>query len=103
MKAIKPGLRLKSSVCSSEIIVIRGSLPAADLHCGGAQMIAAGDAPSGAGPIDPAHATGTLIGKRYIDAADRIEILCTKAGDGSLTLDGEPMVVKQAKALPSSD
>jgi hypothetical protein len=103
MKAIKPGLRLKSAVCSSEIIVIRGSLPAADLRCGGARMIAAGDAMSGAGQLDPAYATGTLIGKRYIDAADRIEILCTKAGEGSLTLDGEPLVVKQAKALPSSD
>ena len=103
MRAIKPGLRLKSAVCTSEIIVIRGSLPAADLRCGGAEMMASGDAASGAGQIDPECAAGTLIGKRYIDAADRIEILCTKAGEGSLTLDGELLEVKQAKALPSSD
>lgn len=103
MIAIKPGVRLKSAVCSGEIIVIRGNLPAVDIRCGGAPMIAAGDVPAGAGPVDPAHAAGTLIGKRYIDAGDRIEVLCTKAGEGSLTLDGEPLVVKQAKALPASD
>lgn len=103
MKTIKPGVRLKSAVCTSEVIVIRGSLPTADLRCGGEQMIAAGETPSGAGHIDLAHAAGTLLGKRYVDAGDRIEILCTKAGEGSLTLDGEPLLVKQAKALPSSD
>ena len=101
MIAIKPGVRLKSAVCNSEVIVIRGSLPAVDLRCGGAPMLSAGDAVSGS--LDPAHAAGTLIGKRYVDAADRVELLCTKGGEGSLTLDGEPMSVKQAKALPASD
>jgi hypothetical protein len=103
MKPIKPGVRLKSAVCAGEIMVIRGSLSAADLRCGGVQMIAAGEVPSAADRVDPAHAAGTLLGKRYIDAGDRIEVLCTKAGEGSLTLDGERLVVKQAKALPSSD
>jgi hypothetical protein len=103
MIAIKPGVRLKSAVCNSEIIVIRGSLPAVDLRCGGAPMVAASDALPSAGAIDPTHAAGTLIGKRYIDAGDRVEVLCTKGGEGSLTLDGEPLKVKQAKALPSSD
>lgn len=103
MIAIKPGVRLKSAVCNSEVIVIRGSLPLVDIRCGGAPMIAAGDTPSGATPLDQAHAGGTLIGKRYVDAGDRVEVLCTKGGEGSLTLDGEPLNVKQAKALPSSD
>lgn len=103
MIAIKPGVRLKSAVCNSEVIVIRGNLPAVDLRCGGAPMIAAGETSPSAVAIDPAHAAGTLIGKRYIDAADRIEVLCTKAGEGSLEVDGEPLTVKQAKALPASD
>jgi hypothetical protein len=102
MIAIKPGVRLKSAVCHSEVIVIRGSLPAADLRCGGAPMLAAGDAPN-AGALDPAHAGGTLIGKRYVNAGDTVELLCTKGGEGSLTLDAETLTVKQAKALPSSD
>jgi hypothetical protein len=103
MTAIKPGVRLKSAVCNGEVIVIRGSLPAVDIRCGGAPMIVAGDAPPSAATVDPAHAAGTLIGKRYVDASDRVEVLCTKGGEGSLTLDGEPLKVKQAKALPSSD
>lgn len=102
MIAIKPGVRLKSAVCHSEVIVIRGSLPAADIRCGGAPMIAAGAVPD-AGAVDPAHAGGTLIGKRYVNASDTVEVLCTKGGEGSLTLDAEPLMVKQAKALPSSD
>ena len=59
-------------------------------------------APTGARQ-DPALAQGTLIGKRYIDAKDQAEILCTQAGQGSLTFDGLAMTVKQPKALPSSD
>ena len=103
MRAIKPGLHLKSAVCTSEIIVIRGSLPEADLRCGGVPMIAAGETLPDASQFDTAHAAGTQTGKRYVDAGDRIEMLCTKAGKGSLALDGEPLTVKQAKALPSSD
>jgi hypothetical protein len=43
------------------------------------------------------------VGKRYTDADERFEFLCTKGGKGSLAIDGVLLVVKQAKALPSSD
>ena len=43
------------------------------------------------------------MGKRYVNADDSIEILCTKAGDGVAAIAGEPMELKEAKALPSSD
>ena len=33
---------------------------------------------------------GTQIGKRYVDDADTIQLLCTKAGQGTLALDGKP-------------
>ena len=36
----------------------------------------------------PAHAQGSLIGKRYVDAAEALELLCTKGGEGSLSVDG---------------
>jgi len=72
-----------------------------DLRCGGAPMTPAREGEAVA--IDPALAQGTLIGKRYVDAADRFELLCTKGGQGSLTLDNELLSVKIAKALPSSD
>jgi hypothetical protein len=49
------------------------------------------------------HAGGTLLGKRYADDRTGIEVLCTKAGEGSLAIDGEALGTKQAKPLPSSD
>ena len=46
---------------------------------------------------------GTLLGKRYVDEASGIELLCSKGGSGSLACDGRAMTVKGAKPLPSSD
>jgi hypothetical protein len=58
--------------------------------------------PVGAAP-EPGHDGGTLLGKRYADEDAGLEVLCTKAGKGSLSLSGAPLLVKQAKPLPSSD
>jgi hypothetical protein len=38
-----------------------------------------------------------------VDEAETIELLCTKGGDGALSVDGVRLLVKQAKQLPSSD
>lgn len=103
MRTLKPGLRLKSDVCSTEIIVLRAPALDALLACGGVEMLAMTETSTAGRAIDSAHAGGTLIGKRYVDALDRVEVLCTRGGDGSLALDGVAMAVKQAKALPSSD
>ena len=103
MRAMKAGLRLKSCVCSTEIMVIRAPMMQADVRCGGVGMIALTEAAPPDARLDPAQAQGTLIGKRYIDAQDRVEVLCTHGGAGSLMFDGVAMTVKQAKALPSSD
>ena len=46
---------------------------------------------------------GILLGKRYSDGATGLEVLCTKAGEGSLALNGESLLLKEAKPLPSSD
>jgi len=43
------------------------------------------------------------LGKRYKCAVCGTEALCTKAGDGSLTCDGQEMQVQEAKPIPSSD
>jgi hypothetical protein len=103
MRAIKPGLRLKSAVCSAEVMVIRAPAGEASVSCGGAEMLALGEvAPAGVS-LDAAQAHGSLIGKRYVDAEERFELLCTKAGEGTLAINGAALLVKQAKALPSSD
>lgn len=102
MKPMKPGLRLKSAVCTTEVMVIRGPGAEMDLRCGGVAMLGAGETAEGAA-LNPQFGGGTLVGKRYIDAADSIELLCTKGGDGALSLGDTPLQNKVAKALPSSD
>jgi hypothetical protein len=103
MRVLKPGLRLKSAVCSTEVMVIRSPGTAALLSCGGVEMLAVTETAAAGAKPDPAHAHGSLIGKRYVDAAEALELLCTKGGEGSLSVDGAALSVKQAKALPSSD
>jgi len=96
---MKPGTKLKSAVCDTEVMVIKGS--DATVSCGGAPML--DDKPAEAGAIDPAFAEGSKIGKRYVDAAGTVELLCVKAGKGSLSIDGVALTTKDAKPLPSSD
>ena len=96
---MKPGTRLKSAVCDTEVMVIRAG--AGTIECGGAPMAEA--KPETIGTIDPAHATGTLMGKRYVDTAATFELLCVKPGKGSLSVDGVALIIKEAKPLPASD
>jgi hypothetical protein len=74
-----------------------------ELTCGGATMIGMDEQPPEGSAIDPAASEGTAVGKRYTNDAGDIEVLCTKAGEGSLGVGGEALVQKDAKALPSSD
>jgi hypothetical protein len=99
---LKPGTRLRSQTCSAEVIVVRPPDRAVDLRCGGAPMVPV-DGTAEAHPLDSAHRGGTLLGKRYADGDTGIELLCTKAGEGSLSLGGTPLPLKEAKPLPSSD
>jgi hypothetical protein len=100
---MKPGTKLRSAVCSTEVIVVRPPGAAVDLRCGGAPMLVAPDAPAGTATLDPAHGTGTVLGKRYADPATGLELLCVKQGEGSLSIGSEPLGLKDAKPLPSSD
>ncbi|MHB1445394.1 MAG: hypothetical protein ACYCTI_03665 [Acidimicrobiales bacterium] len=102
---IAAGARLKSAVCDTEVVVTKGLPDGPGLYCGGAPMLAAGEeagAGGAAGP-DPDRAGGTVLGKRYTDASGALEVLCVKAGRGSLALGEEPLALRQAKPLPSSD
>jgi hypothetical protein len=99
---VKPGLRLKSGVCTTEVIVVRAPKDDVDLRCGGHPMVPVGEGGSAAS-VDPTHAAGTQLGKRYEDAGRGLEVLCTKGGEGSLSLGEDPVLQKDAKPLPSSD
>ena len=100
---LKAGTRLKSSVCETQVMVVKAPPGDVDLTCGGAPMIALDADPAPGVTLDPARAEGTLLGKRYADDDAGIELLCTKPGSGSLWLASAPLAFKQAKALPSSD
>ena len=99
---MKAGTRLRSVVCSTEIIVVRAPDENVPIECGGAVMELLGTSPPPGVP-DPEYMSGTQLGKRYVNEDIGIEVLCTKAGDGSLAIAGKNLVLKQAKPLPSSD
>ena len=102
MAVLKAGSRIKSAVCSSELMVVVAPAGDVNLTCGGAPVIDLGaDAPGG--DIDGDHKNGTQMGKRYTNEAGDLEILCTKPGEGSLAVDGVALEIKGAKPLPSSD
>jgi hypothetical protein len=102
MTQLKAGIRIQSAVCSTEVVVIRTPAADVDVRCGGAPMIAIG-APKSGGAVDARFAGGTQVGKRYVNAADDLELLCTKPGPGSLAVGDTPLALKEAKPLPSSD
>ncbi len=103
MAVLKAGTRLRSAVCKSEIMVVAAPKDDVELTCGGAPVIAIGDAPPAGAAISDAAREGTQIGKRYTNEAGDLEILCTKPGEGSLAVGGVALQIKGAKPLPSSD
>ncbi len=99
---LKAGARFKSDVCETSVMVIKAPAGEFELCCGGVPMLPPA-APSGASTIQSSFASESLIGKRYVNADESVELLCTKGGKGTLSLNGVAMDVKQAKQLPSSD
>lgn len=99
---LKPGLRLESATCDTQVVVVKAPKDGdVDLRCGGVAMAEIGTV---ADRVDAtASGDGTLLGKRYADDELGLELLCTKAGDGSLSIGETPLSVKGAKPLPSSD
>lgn len=99
----KVGTKLKSAVCDAQIILLRVPARPIDLRIGGAAPLTDGASRPEGAALDPAWAGGCLTGKRYCDEAETIELLCTKGGQGGISMDGTALGIKQAKQLPSSD
>lgn len=100
---LKAGMRLESSTCDAQVVVVKApkDSPDVDVRCGGAPMRELG----AGGERAPVTVEGdpTLLGKRYEDPELGLELLCTQGGDGALTVGEQPLLVKGAKPLPSSD
>jgi hypothetical protein len=99
---LRPGARLKSTVCETEVVAVKVDVALA-VTCGGAPMVEASDEVTGAGTPAAELSGGTQIGKRYTDDEGVLELLCVKPGAGTLSANGKPLIIKGSKPLPASD
>lgn len=100
---LKPGSRWRSSVCDTEVVVVKPPKGEASLECGGHPMVPMTAARPEGLSLSAGHAQGSQVGKRYADEESGVELLCSKAGAGSLAIGGRAIAIKDAKKLPSSD
>jgi hypothetical protein len=103
MAQLKAGTRMRSAVCATEVMVVAAPADQVEMTCGGAPMIGIGDDPPAGASVSPDATAGTALGKRYVNEAGDLELLCTKPGEGSLGVGGALLSIKEAKPLPSSD
>ncbi|GAB2972424.1 hypothetical protein LWP59_16370 [Amycolatopsis acidiphila] len=98
------GQLLASTVDGTTVIVVKAPDGDFTVTCGGAAMVdpKAKDA-APAGEPDPAQMDGSQLGKRYADDELGLEVLVTKAGQGTIAVNGTPLPLKDAKPLPASD
>jgi len=99
---LKAGSRLQSSICDTQIMVVKAPADDVDITCGGVAMVAVGDNPVAGNPAD-GLAEGSAMGKRYTNEDGSLEVLCTKPGVGSVGLGETALQLKDAKPLPASD
>ena len=100
MPGFGPGTRLRSTVCTAEVIVT--SSGEGTLSCGGEPMVASDARPTGPPSSEP-ELDRTLLGKRYRARAGTLEVLCVRQGPGLLELDRVPLELVKPKTLPASD
>ncbi len=74
MPELKPGSRLQSTVCATEAMVVKAPGGDIAIECGGAPMAEAGTAEVAGAPDDGA-AEGTLLGKRYVNGDESLELV----------------------------
>lgn len=100
---LKPGTRVFSAVCPTEMITVKAPAVPVDLTIGGAAAVVSAAERTGDGAVMPGHGGGSAMGKRYVDTDGVIELLCTKSGDGLPAVGGSLLELKEAKPLPASD
>ena len=100
---LKPGSRWKSAVCDGEFVVVRPPSGGGVLACGGEPLVPHAAEKSAGASLSADHSAGSVLGKRYSYPQSGLTVLCSKPGAGSLSLDGRPLVLQEAKKLPASD
>jgi hypothetical protein len=101
---LKAGARLRSATDACEVVVVKAPADPVDLRCGGHPFLAPDAEPDPASEsIVDGFDGGTQLGKRYSDDELGLELLCTKAGEGAISVGETILTVKGAKPLPASD
>ncbi|SHN16084.1 hypothetical protein [Cryptosporangium aurantiacum] len=104
MSEPRVGQSLASLVDGTAVVVVRATAADLTITCGGVEMADPKTVrPTDRLPLAPDQHEPTLIGKRYVDENDNLELLCTKPGQGRLAVNGAPLTIKSAKPLPASD
>lgn len=98
------GQSLVSTMDATTVIVIRAPETDVSITCGGLEMVDQKADRTGLPTTgDASQDAGALLGKRYADESVGLELLCTKGGTGTLSVNGSPLPLKTAKPLPASD
>ena len=100
---LKAGTRLRSATDACEVVVVRAPADPVDLRCGGHPFVAIDAEAASALGTEAGFDQGTQLGKRYADDELGLELLCTKAGTGSISVGETVLAIKGAKPLPASD
>lgn len=100
---LRAGQKFHSAVCDAQVVVVKAPSEGVEIGCGGSPMLTDDQEAPGSPALDGALGEGPLLGKRYADDDLGLELLCTRAGEGALTVDGRLLPIKGAKPLPSSD
>jgi hypothetical protein len=99
---LKAGARLQSATDACQVVVVKAPADPVDLRCGGHPFLPSDAAPGSESIVDGFDG-GTQLGKRYSDDELGLELLCTKAGAGAISIGETILSVKGAKPLPASD
>ena len=95
-------MRLRSSACDTQVIVVKAPTEPIELRCAGHPMLSL-ESPAAELVRVEGFDTGAMLGKRYSDDASGLVVLVTQAGIGTLSVGTAPLATLEAKVLPSSD
>lgn len=88
---VRIGGRLRSAVSPVEVMVVRAPEGDLDVRCGGAPMFGPEHEPATAVSAGGSDGIAVVPGRRYRSDALGVEVLCTRAGVGPLTVGDVPL------------
>ncbi len=94
---LERGMTLRSAADGCELLVIKAPAEPIDLRYGGHPF---GEVTGGM--IESGFDAGTLLGRRYFSEEHGVEALCTKGGNGSLSVGTTLLLLKPFRPMPAT-